>query len=76
MVARMMVIRAIIDFIFINKDQLSRETPGAPSIVNIDEKQWRKGLYSWKTLRSVELSDKYFYLWLKSALMMENGFDK
>lgn len=75
-VSRMVVIRAIIDFVFINKDQLVRDIPGAPSITNIAEKQWEAGLNSWKTLRSVELSDRYINLWLKSELMVENEFDK
>jgi hypothetical protein len=67
-VARMMVIRSVIDFIFINKDLLSQATPGAPSIVDISEKHWEKGLESWKILREVELSDYYTHLWLKSEL--------
>ncbi len=67
-VARMMLIRSVIDFIFINKDLLSQATPGAPSIVDISEKQWEKGLESWKILREVELSDYYTHLWLKSEL--------
>ena len=75
MVARMVVIRVIIDFIFINRDQLARKTPGAPSIANISEKQWEKGLESWKLLRVVELSDIYINLWLQSELKMENKFD-
>lgn len=72
MIARMMVVRAIVDFIFINKVELSRETPGAPSIVNISEKQWEKGLEAWRVLRGVELSDYYTNLWLKSELKVLN----
>ncbi len=68
MVARMVVIRGIIDFIFLNKDQLVQEIPGAPAIVDISQKQWEKGLDSWRTLRGVELSDLYTRLWLKSEL--------
>jgi len=76
MVARMMVVRAVIDFIFINRDLLSRETPEAPSIANIAEKQWGKGLESWKILRAEELSDIYTHLWLQSELIRGNGFDQ
>ncbi|MCP4116875.1 MAG: hypothetical protein GY737_15955 [Desulfobacteraceae bacterium] len=85
MVARMVVIRGIIDLIFINRDLLcptqSRITPGTdfksvPNIVDISEKQWEKGLDSWKRLRAVELSDIYTRLWLKSELEMENGCEK
>ncbi|MBN1932756.1 MAG: hypothetical protein JW786_14220 [Desulfobacterales bacterium] len=76
MVAKMMAVRAIIDFIFINRELLHRKIPGAPFVADIAEKQWRKGLESWKILRSMELSDFYTNLWLKSELMTENGFDK
>ena len=68
MIARMVVIRGIIDFIFLNKDQLVPKTPGTPSIVDISQKQWEKGLDSWRILRGVELSDLYTRLWLKSEL--------
>lgn len=88
-VARMMVVRSIIDLIFINRDQLSpvggriqgtdfKSVPNStvPNIVNISEKQWEKALASWKTLRAVELSDIYTSLWLKSEIEMENNREK
>jgi hypothetical protein len=67
-VARMVVIRGIFDFILLNKDELLQETPGAPSIVNISEKHWEKGFESWRMLRGKELSDIYTQMWLKAEL--------
>jgi len=76
MVSRLLVVRVIIDFIFINRYQLAQENPGPAAIVNLSEKQWEKGLESWKVLRGVELSDIYVNLWLKSELKMENNLGK
>lgn len=75
MVSKMVVIRSIIDFIFINKDQLMQETPVATSLPHIADKQWEVGLESWRVLRSVELSDRSINLWLRSELQAEKSFD-
>lgn len=79
MVARMVVIRGIIDFLFINRDQLPGhrgQVSNLSPIVDISDKQWERGLESWKILRAVELSDIYTSLWLKSEIEMENGCEK
>ena len=75
MVSRMVVVRAIIDFIFINKDHLVQETPMSSEMVNIADKQWEAGVQTWQSLRGRELSDRYINLWLQSELKVENGTD-
>ena len=72
-VARMVVIRGIFDFIFLNRDQLVQETPGAPFVVDISQKHWEKGFDSWRMLRGKELSDIYTQLWLKVELKNLGG---
>ncbi len=74
-VARMVNIRATIDFIFNSKDQLAGEMQMAPAIINIADKQWEAGLFSYKDLRARELSDPYIQLWLKAELDTEAGSD-
>lgn len=67
-IARMVVVRSIIDFLFLNRGLLSRKIPGSMNVVDIAEKQWQAGAASWQQLRSEQLSDRYINSWLKSEL--------
>jgi hypothetical protein len=68
-VSRMVMVRAIMDFLFVNHDQLVPGTAVIGSnLVDIAEKQWEMALNSWKDLRGTELSDPYIRLWLQSEL--------
>ncbi|MDA3790763.1 MAG: hypothetical protein PF503_20000 [Desulfobacula sp.] len=68
-VARMVIVRAIMDFLFVNRDQLVAETVQNPKLTDIAEKQWETAFVSWKKIRTTELSDPYIRLWLKSELI-------
>ncbi len=67
-VARMVTVRAIIDFLFINRDLLVTQPITGPKLTDIAQKQWDTAFESWKILRAGELSDPYIRFWLQSAL--------
>ncbi len=67
-VARMVVIRSVMDFVFINRDQLAPDAVHGPDLIDIAEKQWETASNSWKNLRAKELSDPYIRLWLQAEL--------
>lgn len=65
-VARMVTVRGLVDFLFINRDQLAAPVLSGANVIGIGEKQWETAFQSWKHIRQTELSDPYIRLWLQS----------
>ena len=73
LVSRMVKVRAVLDFIFTNKDLITVPAALGPSLADISEKQWETALHKWGELRNRELSHAYIRLWLKSELQRDNN---
>jgi hypothetical protein len=71
-VARMVMIRGMMDLIFMTRETLVSQNTGVPfdtgspdNVVLLSEKQWGNVLDSWKRLRSKEMSDSYLFSWAR-----------
>lgn len=76
-ICRLVMIRAVFDFILANRQQLSgmhkKTTDPAVAqasgrkLLELSTKQWEHVTRSWQHLRGTYLTDKIFQLWIQSA---------
>ncbi len=69
----MVIVKEVIHFILINRDQMAGQNEPHLNLVDIAEKQWETAQDDWMAIYNNELSDPYIRLWLKSELMAQGA---